>query len=269
MNEHVLNNPDQQVYDQQIIESRNAQIGINPEGGYVTSWKVRNPQGELVDILYQGKTLKRTGIPILFPHFGKADGMRPHGFGRDSLWNVSADGNRTTMTLTSDDISEEAANEYPYSFDAAIIVEVEEDGSMLYHLQVRNMGTENLPLSPGLHPYWKINHNDKPKMKIEGLNGFDATQEEWDTNPPDTPYEYNGKITIDLPDRVITIEDVTDNQPVVEHVMVWSQTPEKDDFNLVCVEPVTRLHNAIHENPINVAPGDEFNMKIRFSTSFK
>jgi len=82
MSEVQPGSPDQQSFDRQIIESKNACIGVNPDGAYVSSWKVKNPQGQLVDVLYQGKTLRRTGVPLLFPNFGPATGMRQHGFGR-------------------------------------------------------------------------------------------------------------------------------------------------------------------------------------------
>ena len=68
-----------------VLETQHGIVTIDPEGGYVTSWKVKHPHShEYFDILYRGSTKKRSGIPILFPYFGKSNKTRQHGFGRDS-----------------------------------------------------------------------------------------------------------------------------------------------------------------------------------------
>lgn len=186
---------DRKVFDKVVVESAAAKIGVNPEGGYVSSWKVRNPaSGAYDDVLYQGRTQKRTGIPTLFPYYGDADGMRSHGFGRDSVWKLGEpEGNRLTMTLSSSDIAEDARAEYPHAFNAAITVEAGEDGSLTYNLKVLNPGNEPLPISPGLHPYWAVPHGEKGRVKIEGVDGFDASQVDWNTTPPDNVYPYTVK----------------------------------------------------------------------------
>lgn len=259
---------DRRTFDIIAAESVNGRIGIDPDGGHITSWQVRNPQGEFEDILYVGKTKKRTGIPTLFPYYGEAEGMRSHGFGRDSQWQVVAiEGSTIKMVLTDGNISEEARQEYPYPFEAAITIEAADDGSFIYKLDVKNTGTGDLPLSPGLHPYFAINHADKQKVTVDGIPDFDASSVAWDTNPPDTVFPYTGKTTVNIPGRKISIEDITEGGPVIEHAVVWSQTPQKDDYNFVCVEPITGGDNAIHDNPKKVAPGQEWSMAIRFSAS--
>lgn len=266
--------PDRRVFDKLQIQSERARVGVNPEGGYITSWQVQNPQGEFEDILYIGSSIRRTGIPILFPYSGEGGDKGPsHGFGRNSTWTIDTErstGNKVVMKLSSEQISPEAREKYPYPFNTEITIEVEEDGSLVYNLHVENTGTEKLPLSPGLHPYWKIAHGDKRKMSIDGIPAFDAAIVDWDTNPPDAPdavYDYNGKTTVHIPGKTITIEDISDT-PVVKDIVVWSQIPDKDDYNLVCVEPVCGKDNAVNEDPILVAPGETFDMRIRFSVSF-
>jgi galactose mutarotase-like enzyme len=142
--------------------------------------------------------------------------------------------------------------------------------------QVLNAGDQVLPLSPGLRPYWAVNHADKRRIRIEGIEGFDATKKDsdsggsmWDVKPPDDAYSYNGKIVIHLPGVQITLEDITGNGPVIRNVAVWSQTPQKADYNFVCVEPVCGLDDAIHDSPISVPSGQAFDMKIRVQASFK
>lgn len=256
-------------YDKQVVESSNARVGLDPDGAYITSWKVRNPQTkQLEDVLYIGKTKKRTGIPTLFPYYGEGGKMRTHGFGRDSKWQVmSAFDNQIVLRLRLEDLDEEARAEFPHPFDSMVAVTADNDGSLLYDLTVTNPGTEDLPLSPGLHPYWAINHADKGSIRVEGLSGFDASKIDWDHNPPDTEYDYTGPVTVIFPNRQIRIEDQTPGGPVIKKIVAWSQTPDKDDSDFACFEPVSGGDNTINENPILVKPGASWNMRIKFTAT--
>lgn len=260
---------DQKIFDKVFVESTNAQIGINPEGGYVTSWKVRNPHsGEFEDALYVGSEIKRTGIPILFPNYNESGGNVPtHGFGRASSWDVvqTPGSGKVVMRLGSDSISEEAKAVYPYKFETAIEIEAAEDGSLLYTLKVKNLGEETMPIAPGLHPYFPMIQEEKPNIETEGISEFDAASFDWDKNPPDNEYNFSRRAVIKGPQRTIVIEDITPI-PVVRKMVVWSQTPQKPDYNFVCFEPVTRGDNALTDNPINVAPTTEWTMNLRFSS---
>lgn len=244
-------------------------IGINPEGGYVSGWKLRNPRtGQFEDILYQGSSQKRSGIPVLFPQFSSAKGMRSHGFARDSFWNIeSLENDRVLMCLDSSMLAGDAKKEYGYPFQANILVTFQEDPVLTYKLTVRNTGSTPMPVSPGLHPYWAIPHEHKKDMKIVGLPGFNAQSFDWDKNPPDNPYDYSEKITISIPGRMISIEDISE-PGVIKHIVVWSQTPQKEDFHFVCVEPVCGYMNALDSSPILIQPGREWNMVLRFTVTF-
>jgi len=98
---------------------------------------------------------------------------------------------------------------------------------MVYDLRVVNTGNQDLPLSPGLHPYWRVNNRDKSKIKIDGIEGFDATQIDWDNNPPDTLYDYNGPVTVILPDKRVAIEDITDGKPQVKKIVTGRKNLKK------------------------------------------
>jgi D-hexose-6-phosphate mutarotase len=260
---------DRRVFDKLQIESERTKVGINPDGGYITSWQVKNPQGDFENILDVAKTIRRTGIPTLFPYYGEGGDKGPnHGFGRNSMWTIDAEkstGNKVVMRLSSKQISPEAREKYPYPFAASITVEVEEDGSLIYNLHVENTGNEDLPLplSPGLHPYFEIANNDKSKMSIDGIPEFNAAIVNWDKNPPDKLYDYAGKTTVHVPGRAITIEDISD-KPVIKYLNVWSEILGGS----VCVEPLCGKDNAINEDPILVTQGNAFDMRIRFSASF-
>lgn len=267
-----LPDQDRRVFDKLQIRSKTAKVGVNPEGGYITSWQVQNPSGGFEDVLYVGSSIKRTGIPTLFPYYGEGgDKGDSHGFGRNSMWTIDTEkstGKQVVMKLSSEQISPEAKKKYPYPFDAEIIIEAGEDGSLVYNLHVANKGQENLPLSPGLHPYWVVSHKDKSEITINGMEGFDAKKTDWEQNPPDNAFLYRGKTTISFPGKDISIEDITENGPVVKYLVVWSQTPQKDDFNFVCVEPVCGNDNDINKNPILVKPNESWNMRLRFSATF-
>lgn len=260
---------DKKNFDRVVVESANAKVGVNPEGAYVTSWQVRNSNGEWEDVLYVGSEIKRTGIPVLFPNYNESGGEVPtHGFGRNSLWTVEQEpgSNKLVMKLSSEGISDEAKAVYPYKFETAIGVEAAEDGSLLYTLKVKNLDDKDIPIAPGLHPYWAIPHEDKNRVQVEGVADFDAGSFDWDTNPPDNEYDFNRRVVIRMPQRTITIEDTTPN-PVIEKMVVWSQTPQKPDYNFICFEPVTKGDNALTNNPIVVPSGGEWNMNLKFSTS--
>jgi galactose mutarotase-like enzyme len=263
---------DVRVFDKLVVESTNARVGVSPEGGYVTSWQVKNSNsGIFEDVLYVGTEIRRTGIPILFPNFSESGGEVPfHGFGRDSLWTVEQvpGSSSVTMKLNSDDISEEAKATYPYKFEVTIKVEAVEDGSMLYSLKVKNLDEKkDMPIAPGLHPYWAIPHKDKARIQVEGAQGFNAESFEWGTNPPDNEYDFSGKAIIRMPQRIITIEDITPDGPVMNNIVAWSQTPQKPDYEFVCFEPTARRSGALTKNPIIVPAGGEWNMNLRFSST--
>lgn len=259
---------DKKVFDRVVVESANAKVGINPEGGYVTSWQVRNPNGEFEDVLYVGSVIRRTGIPILFPNYNKSGGEVPaHGFARNSTWTLEQEpgSNKVVMKLTDGNISDEARAVYPYKFETTITVEAAEDGSLIYGLRVKNLDEKDMPIAPGLHPYWTVPQNDKTQVQVEGIEGFDATKFDWDTNPPDNEYDFNGKAVIRMPERTVTIEDITPS-PAIEKMVVWSQTPQESDYNFICFEPVTKGDNALTNNPVLVPPAGEWNINLRFST---
>lgn len=266
LNEDIQKRP----FDQEAIYSTNGRVGIHHKGGYLSSWQVMNPKtGLLEDVSYTGSLLKRTGFPILFPYYGKADGMKQHGFGRESSWTISEkEKNAFTMTLTSELISADARLTYEHLFAAQIHVELEEDGSLVYDLHVENTGTAALPITPGLHPYFSLLHSDKKKITIDGIKGFDATKTPWDTIKSEEVFPYTGKTTLNIPGKEISIEDITKGGKVVKYIIVWSQAKDAPDKDFICVEPVCGGDNDIHQNPIVVAPGKDWRMTLRFSCKF-
>jgi galactose mutarotase-like enzyme len=249
------------MYDSDYIKNGNAKVGFNPQGGYVTSWKV-----DTTDIFYIGSTIKRTGIPILFPYYGKARSTRMHGFGRDSLWRiVEKENSHCVLELSNVDLSEDAKKEYPFQFNTQLSLSLPQPNQLEYALTVLNKSETALPLSPGIHPYWKTSHTNKKNIRITGVEGFSADTIDWDNAPPDDSLPFNQPVKISLETHSIQIEETSDPKQA-KYIQVWSQTPLRDpDYNFICVEPICGLNYGINDSPILVAPNDAWTMKITFS----
>lgn len=255
-------------FDTDTITAPDMIVGINRNGGYVSGWKMKQPgTATYVDILYQGKTQKRTGIPVLFPQFSEAPGLPKHGFGRDIPWTVTDQNTHSiTMQITDADVPAAFREAYPYPFRAEITVTAAA-AALRYSLHVTNTGSTPLPLAPGLHPYWAVPHEQKRAVRLSGIP-FDAAAIDWEANPPDSGYPYTGKTLVQCPAWTVSIEDVTPEGPVITHIVVWSQTPQQDDFRYICVEPVTRYQQGLTHDPILVMPGERWLMEIVFSVNF-
>jgi D-hexose-6-phosphate mutarotase len=250
--------------DQQLeIKSENARAVVSLRGAQVLQWDVR-ADGEYVQTLYQGSSVKRTGIPLLFPHFGKSAKYRMHGFGRDSVWKIRRHEESTVeLSLSGELLDDKARVEYDYKFEAHAKVSVSEN-KLDYELTVRNRDVTPLPIMPGLHPYWKINHEEKTGLVINGLKEFDARKVNWTEAPPDNVYDYAGEVKVDLGDFWVRIADQSKDQNI-KRLVVWSQTPARDpDYDFVCVEPACGAHYEIDTNPISVSPDQEWQMKVSF-----
>ncbi len=238
-------------------------------GCHIGTWSIKSSETtEFVELLYQGSTQNRTGIPLLFPQFGFAEGMKKHGFARDLEWHIiEKSSNSVSLRLTQEDISQDDQDQYPYKFSTVVNIILEENGDLLYTLRVLNTDQRSLPIAPGLHPYWSVPQNIKKLVSIDGISGFEANNIDWDSAPPDTPFPYTKKITIKMPDRAISIEDCTPGNQVVSDIVIWSQPVSSSDYNYICVEPVCGYNNALTTHPILVKPETEWIMKLRFTAS--
>lgn len=252
------------------VQSESARIAVTDFGGYITNWETKNEAGEWVENLYQGSELKRTGIPTLFPYYGDTDKYGDsHGLGRNSFYEITkVERNKISMRLKSEStfIPSEAKQNYPFPFETTLTTEALDDGSLLCTMEVENTGDGDLPIAPGLHPYFPEDINDKKSLQIEGVEGFNPYID-WETHPPDDEYPYSGKAIMKFSKKDITIEDVTDGGPVTTHFVVWSQGVNKKDKNFVCGEPVTRENRGIDTDPILIRPNGKWSMSIKFSTA--
>lgn len=236
-------------------------LKFSPLGGFITSWQIGGRE-----VLYQGSELKRGGIPFMFPNFDAGMPLPNHGFGRVSNWQViSKSDNECHLKLTNNDISDDFKKLYPYQF--AIELKIKALNNILnYQIYITNTGTIDLPISPGLHPYWPISHQDKNKI-ITNLPDFDAKNIDWDNNSPDYMVDFDGHFIANFPDYKLTITNTSDDIKF-KHLQIWSQNTTFPDYNFICFEPTTLVKNGINLNPIIIKPNQTVNLSLQFKCEF-
>jgi len=253
-----------------------ARVVLAPtRGGMVTRFIVRD-----TNVLYlDADTLRdpvknvRGGIPVLFPIAGRLaddkyqwDGatytMKQHGFARNMPWAIvdqATDGGaRLGLALTANAMTRA---QYPFDFRLAVTYVLCE-GRLTVQTRVSNMGERNMPMHPGLHPYFQLADRNKGAARVvtDATRAFDnrtgsnvALREPIDlaadvvdmhlldhwprtvrlTRPEDRDLE----LSLGVPDRVL---------------VVWTERGR--DF--VCVEPWTARANALNEGgAMQVLPG--------------
>ncbi len=253
-----------------------ARVVLAPtRGGMVTRFIVRD-----TNVLYlDADTLRdpvknvRGGIPVLFPIAGRlADDkyqwegatytMKQHGFARNMPWAIvdqATDGGaRLGLALTANAMTRP---QYPFDFRLAITYLLCE-GRLTVQTRVSNLGERNMPMHPGLHPYFQLADRNKAAARVvtDATRAFDnrtgstvALREPIDlaadvvdmhlldhwprtvrlTRPEDRDLE----LSLGVPDRVL---------------VVWTERGR--DF--VCVEPWTARANALNEGgATQILPG--------------
>lgn len=243
-------------------------LQVEAGSGQVVRWLHKND-----DIFYTGNSLKRTGIPILFPfanplnnnifdYTGKE--IAQHGFGRNCFWKTKSNNDKIILTLTKKDLNLEMQQAYPFNFVCQIELILERQ-KLRYKLKIKNKDSKILPIAPGIHPYFKITHSDKKDLQISNLKKFDATKINWDDFKKEIFYEFLDDVLIIFPNhKMIEISQPTINKEF-KHLVIWSSNPTEKDYNFVCVEPFTRETNGINKNPILVKPNQTWQAEIIFT----
>lgn len=254
-------------------------VSFSPErGGIITSLKLnKGKDGPPTEVLYMDESTfnepsknVKGGIPDLFPNAGPLRGakypaLKQHGFARNSrswLREETGDPRMFSETLEPDDATREA---FPHEWQHRVTGRFEEDGSFTLSQGAKNRGTEPMPLSMGLHPYFRVAAEQKQNIKFD-FPGGDEIERQYNT------WANDGTVKIDNPNfkdpdtvlRVI-IPDVgtivLDVSPEYKRIWVWS-LPDK---GFVCIEPVMRDAGGLEDDPEMVAPGAAYEgrMNIR------
>ncbi len=234
-------------------------------GGVITSLKLKGKeilyfdQETFIDI----EKSVRGGIPILFPNAGELQkndiypNLKRHGFAKNMEWKVEKieDGFKETLVA-----NEDTKNAYPYDFKLSIIGLFERDGSFTLKQEVKNMENDKeLPISTGLHPYFKVPDGEKKDIKFNFEEGQIAEDkiDIWANSGTvyiDNPKTKNPEavLNIDIPRLGTIILDIS-----LEYEKIWIWSIPKSDF--ICIEPMMRGLNGLIDNPFNIKNGGVFN----------
>jgi len=237
-------------------------------GGIITSLKLRGKEIFYFDEeTFKDINMKvRGGIPILFPNAGPITEstnfpfLPQHGFARNLKWQLENLEGGIKETLIS---NEETKKMYPYDFKLSVSAEFEKDGSLTLTGEVENKEEDKeLPLSMGLHPYFKVSNEDKNKIKFnfEGGQYIEEKLEVWSNG---------GTISVDNPkikDPNAIIEVYIPGlgslviNPSIEYEKIWIWSMSGKDF--ICIEPVMRDENGLIDDPEKIKPKEKFSSKI-------
>lgn len=153
---------------------------------------------------------------------------------------------------------------YPYDFLYAMRGQLEDDGSITLTQEVTNREPDKeLPISMGLHPYFKLPAGKKREVKFDFPGGeeVEAGVERWANgqavsiaNP--CAEDPNRDIRVVIPE-VGTL--VMKFSPEYKRIWVWS-LPDK---GFVCIEPIMREAGGLVNDPELVQPGKTYVAKIQ------
>jgi galactose mutarotase-like enzyme len=260
------------------ISTKTQKLTAISMGAQVLSWQVLNPTiSKFEDVLYTGSSPKRSGIPILFPFANPLDNdiflqtsqkIGQHGFARNTDWKLQEQTEtKLQFSLRSNDISAEMKLAYPFDFVLTLIVDISIENELNYTLEIQNTGNIDLPIAPGLHPYFAVKHNQKASLVIPEIPEFIGNQFDWNRKLNGDFFDFSGIAHISFPDKTIKI-DTRSSELDFQHLVVWSQNQNELDHDFVCFEPFSRFTNAINVNPIVIAPNQKIKAEVIFGVEF-
>ncbi len=262
-----------QFFNIKIIEGPNyGKVSYCPErGGILTGITLKGKPIIFLDedTFKDENTNVRGGVPFLFPNAGEfsKNSLYPdlgrHGFARKLKWreeNID-DGFKETL-----DANEETKKIFPYDFSFSQIGKFEDDGSFTLNQEIENKEEEKeMPISMGLHPYFKVSNNEKENIQFdfEGGKEIEDQIKKWANG------EY---ISIDNPkikDPQAVIKMIIPSlgtiiiDPSIEFEKIWVWSMPGLDF--ICVEPVMWDKNGLIDNPKMIKPKEKLKMSVNFS----
>jgi len=253
----------------ETIKFKNNEVSVCPErGGIIISLKLNGNE-----ILYLDEsTFKDTsvsvkgGVPLLFPQAGPItidspfSDLKQHGFARNSNeWIFTKTENGFIETLKS---NPETLKKYPYKFEFSVIGKFEKDNSFTLTQEVKNHGDKEMPISMGIHPYFKIPSNEKGGIDFNFPGGEIVKNETEKWSNDGTTSINNPKLADQSANLEVKIPSLGTLiiSPSVEYqkIWVWSMS----DKNFICIEPVMRDVNGFVENPEKIQPQNTFSASV-------
>ena len=239
------------------------------------------------DILfYDENDISHSGIPLCFPGFGPLKNgvfthagenyeMGQHGFFRDSIFSLIAQGRDfLTFQLNS---SVQTHRFYPFDFLFQVTYTLSEKGLHM-DFWMKNESKESLPLAPGVHPYFKVENPNQIQFSSDAIIGNNNLQGYEETEAKqlidlegfqnDQRYRIKGCPDLHLIDHKLkethlyrgaqsSLKIVSDSQ-VFNRMVIWRKT---SDSKSICIEPAYE-QNGLNQNPIEIAPGKSFTTRV-------
>ncbi len=279
------------LYQNQEVTELRSETGralIDPQGGRLLFWEIDGRRiihwPENADWSQPNKI--RGGNPILFPFIARhmVDGrigfwkdsagtlreMPMHGFGRDSLYELSHTENACILTLRD---SEKTRIFYPYTFRFQISYSLL-GKTLAATLETTNTGDQILPYYTGHHFYFAIPHGERADWEFAVDSVQQARQEADGSIIPQTsslkPFLLSDPSLVDSFHLLsgqgpVLLRQRPTGRSLAIHlnhpgslpwycVTSWTQSDESDFY---CLEPWLGLPNAIHHGQglRKLAPG--------------
>lgn len=260
-----------------------SRLTVVPErGGMITQWQAAGQEILYLDqARFANPSLSvRGGIPILFPicgnlpgntysHQGQTFELKQHGFARDLPWQVqAATEDSLTLTLQS---NQHTLAVYPFPFQLMFTYRLL-DNTLEIQQSFINRGSEPMPFTAGLHPYFLTPDKTQLTFDIPAAAGWDQRTQE--------PIEFTGSFDfnqdeIDWAFRPLSAQQATlsDTSRNLKITLTWDSfysllvfwTVRGKDY--CCLEPWSGPRNALNTQDCltHLAPGETLETWVRFS----
>lgn len=214
----------------------NAELRVNPEGGYIERYVVRGRDILFYDVI-DGK---KRGTHVCLPNFGPDESgqLAQHGFGRTATWQAEQSDDESVL-LSYRHGKDDAWQGLFASLEYRLL-----EGGLRTTLDCRNESDTAQRLAPGLHPYFCVTEKDTP-LNIEG-ESFDISL------LGETQYRDFGNRSVKaaIGAQLLTLQ--SNNLPLYA---LWSAHADK----YVCIEPTFGGNRflALASNDEWLAPGEK------------
>ncbi len=257
---------DSDLLKEEVVKTPKGEVRYYPKrGGLISSLKFSADEVLYLDkkTLVNQDSAIRGGISVLFPNAGEFDSpkfpkLKRHGFVRNMKWNKQESSVGFLETLDSDASTKAML---PYCFKLSLAGSFDTKGSFIVKQSVQNIDTKkDMPVSMGLHPYFRVASKDKKNIKFNFKGGeiVEAGFSEWSNGGtiyipnPDTPME------VEIPGVGTLVLEASD-----EYKRIWVWSEKGKDF--ICIEPVMRDPGGLVDDPVMVPPGTTLEAKFKIT----
>jgi galactose mutarotase-like enzyme len=237
------------------------EVSFSPErGGIITSIKFEGTEVLYLEDATFRDTAKnvRGGIPLLFPQAGPADetrfpGLKQHGLARlSSEWKLNPAPNKNLGSFSESLTVLEPTASFPYKFRTDVTGMFDEAGAFVLTQSGTNLEeVREMPISMGLHPYFKVPHGERKNIIFDFPGGEVAAQKS-------QVWMSDGTVVLDNPGTPLRVYIpelgtlILSPSSEYRNIWIWS----KPDADFICIEPVMRNEGGIVNDPHMLRPGE-------------